>query len=47
VRTIRLGTNVEYSLSDPRLVEALDLLRGVLRDQLNHRASLMDGKPVV
>ena len=42
VRAVRMGTTVEYSLSDPRLVEALDLLRGVLRDQLTHRASLIE-----
>ncbi len=43
VRTVRMGASVEYSLSDPRLVEALDLLRSVLRDQLTHRASLVEG----
>ena len=42
VRTVRLGASVEYSLTDPRLVEALDLLRSVLRDQLAHRASLIE-----
>jgi len=43
VNTVRIGPSVEYSLSDPRLVEALDLLRSVLRDQLAHHASLIEG----
>ena len=47
VRAVRQGASVEYSLSDPRLVEALDLLRGVLRDQLTHRASLVEETPAV
>lgn len=42
VQAIRIGSSVEYSLNDPRLVEALDLLRGVLRDQLTYRASLVE-----
>lgn len=41
VNTIRQGVNVEYSLSDPRLIEALDLLRAILRDNLTHQASLV------
>ncbi len=41
VRAVRLGPNVEYSLADTRLIEALDLLRGVLKDRLAHRAGLM------
>ncbi len=42
VRTVRIGSSVEYSLSDNRLVEALDILRSVLRDQLAHHASLIE-----
>lgn len=42
VRAARQGPNVLYSLSDHRLVEALDLLRMVLRDSVAHRASLLD-----
>lgn len=42
VRASRQGPSVEYSLADPRLIEALDLLRGVLRDRLAYRASLME-----
>jgi DNA-binding transcriptional ArsR family regulator len=42
VRANRQGQAVEYSLNDPRLIEALDMLRAVLRDSLNYRASLME-----
>lgn len=42
VRPIRRGSSVEYHLTDLRLIEALDLLRTVLRDRLAYRASLMD-----
>ena len=41
VQANRLGANVEYSISDLRLIEALDLLRSVLRDHLSHRAHLV------
>jgi len=40
VQANRDGVNMEYSLTDSRLIEALDQLRSVLRDQLEHRASL-------
>lgn len=42
VRAVRQGANVEYHLADQRLIEALDILRHVLRDNLSHRASLME-----
>lgn len=38
----RVGTSVEYRLADERLVQALDILRAALRDQLSHRAELAD-----
>lgn len=41
VGAVRHGPNMEYRLMDHRLVQALDLLRVVLRDGLTHRASLM------
>ena len=41
-KAIRQGQSVEYSLADPRLIVALDILRAVLRDNLSQRASLMD-----
>ena len=42
VRAIRQAQNVEYSLNDPRIIEALDLLRAVLRDTLSQRANLIN-----
>jgi ArsR family transcriptional regulator len=42
VHTIRHGTTVVYHLSDRRLIEALDLLRQVMRERLSHSASLME-----
>jgi ArsR family transcriptional regulator len=42
VGTVRQGTTVTYSLADHRLIEALDLLRSVMRDRYTHRASLME-----
>jgi len=42
VHALRMGASVEYSLADQRLIEALDLLRSVLRDHLSHRAQLID-----
>lgn len=42
VRTARQGANVEYSLSDLRLIQALDLLRAILKDRLAYNASLME-----
>ncbi|MGH2830033.1 MAG: ArsR/SmtB family transcription factor [Actinomycetota bacterium] len=36
----RDGNNVFYSLEDVRVVEALDLLRGVMASQLDHRSAL-------
>ena len=37
----RVGATVEYQLGDRRLIEALDLLRAILRDSLTHRAELV------
>jgi DNA-binding transcriptional ArsR family regulator len=42
VTAVRQGMNVEYHLADRRLIEALDLLRGVMRDRITHRASLVE-----
>jgi len=42
VTATRDGANVEYSINDHRLIEALDLLRAVLRERLAHSASLVD-----
>jgi ArsR family transcriptional regulator len=42
VYTVRQGTTMEYHLTDMRLVEALNLLRSVLRDRLTYRANLIE-----
>ena len=42
VQTTRQGTTVTYHLADTRLVQALDILRAVMRDQLTHQASLVN-----
>ena len=47
VRAVRQGANVEYSLTDERLIQALDLLRAVLRDRFIHHANLMEGDVLV
>jgi DNA-binding transcriptional ArsR family regulator len=41
VFTVRQGTTVTYHIADLRLIEALDLLRTVMRERLAHRAGLM------
>jgi DNA-binding transcriptional ArsR family regulator len=38
----RKGTVIEYSLADERLIQALDLLRAVMRDGLTKRAELVE-----
>lgn len=42
VRAERQGPNVEYQLTDKRLIEALNLLREVLHDRIQYRASLLE-----
>jgi ArsR family transcriptional regulator len=41
VQSFRRGHSVEYRLTDLRLIQALDLLRSVLRDHLQNRADLV------
>lgn len=41
VYTVRQGTTITYHLADARLIQALDLLRTVMRERLAHRAGLM------
>ena len=41
VTTERRGTVIVYSLSDKRLIEALDLLREVMHDNISKRAELV------
>lgn len=42
VRPNRQGVVIQYELEDRRLIQALDLLRSVLRDRLAYRANLME-----
>jgi ArsR family transcriptional regulator len=42
VSAARQGPRVEYSLVDLRLIEALNILRTLLRDRIAYRAELMD-----
>ena len=42
VHTVRKGTIITYHLSDPRIIQALDLLRTVMRERLTHQAGLME-----
>jgi ArsR family transcriptional regulator len=41
VAAIRRGSGVHYHLKDHRLIQALDLLRAVLRDTLARRSELL------
>lgn len=41
VQTSRQGTTVTYSLADTRLIQALDLLRAVMRERIAYHASLV------
>ena len=41
VASRREGTSVYYELTDTRVIEALDILRAVLADQLESRADLI------
>jgi DNA-binding transcriptional ArsR family regulator len=42
VTTERRGTVIIYSLGDVRLIEALDLLRAVMREIMTRRAALVE-----
>jgi DNA-binding transcriptional ArsR family regulator len=42
VHTVRTGTVITYHLSDSRLIQALDLLRNVMRERLTHQANLIN-----
>jgi DNA-binding transcriptional ArsR family regulator len=42
VNAERDGTSVRYSLADARVIDALDIMRGVLRDMLTRDAALAD-----
>jgi len=42
VRATRQGALVQYELADGRVIEALDILRSVLRDRIQSRAALVN-----
>ena len=42
VHTTRQGTSITYHISDKRLIQALDLLRTVMREKLTHQANLIN-----
>jgi ArsR family transcriptional regulator len=42
VETLRSGTTITYRLSDPRLIQALDLLRSIMRERLAYQAYLIN-----
>ncbi|MHC1785162.1 MAG: ArsR/SmtB family transcription factor [Anaerolineaceae bacterium] len=42
VTTAREGQNIYYSLADTRIIQALDLLRAVLADDLSHQGDLAE-----
>ena len=42
VFALRQGTTLEYHLTDMRLVDALNMLRSVLRDRLTYNANLIE-----
>jgi ArsR family transcriptional regulator len=42
VSTTRLGSSIEYSLADVRVIQALDLLRSAMRDHLAQRMGMLN-----
>ena len=42
VQTVKQGTTVTYHIADTRLIQALDLLRAVMRERLAYQANLME-----
>jgi DNA-binding transcriptional ArsR family regulator len=42
VDTVRTGTTITYHLADPRLIQALDIMRGIMRDRLAYQTSLVN-----
>jgi ArsR family transcriptional regulator len=44
VEASRQGMSVQYALTDPRIIQALDILRGIMRDGITYRASLINEK---
>jgi DNA-binding transcriptional ArsR family regulator len=42
VDTVRAGTTITYHLSDPRLIQALDIMRSIMRERLAYQANLIN-----
>jgi DNA-binding transcriptional ArsR family regulator len=42
VDTVRAGTTITYHLADSRLIQALDIMRGIMRDRLAYQANLIN-----
>jgi DNA-binding transcriptional ArsR family regulator len=42
VNTVRTGTVITYHLSDVRLIQALDIMRSIMRDRLAYQANLIN-----
>ena len=42
VTTVRTGTIITYHLSDSRLIQALDIMRSIMRDRLAYQVNLME-----
>lgn len=42
VKADRNGTSIYYSLGDPRILEAMNILRSFVADLLNERASVLN-----
>jgi ArsR family transcriptional regulator len=42
VRAVRQGASVQYELTDRRIIQALDLLRSILRDRIQRQATLVE-----
>lgn len=41
VTATRQGMSVQYALTDERIIQALDILRAIMRDRIHYRASLI------
>ena len=44
VDTERRGNSIYYTLRHPRVIDAIDILRGVLRDEISRRNGLIVGE---
>ena len=44
VDTERRGNSIYYTLRHPKVIEAVDILRGVLRDEVSRRSELIVGE---